>query len=402
MNLQKRSVSTTIALIVLVGASFFSGMTLGNKGYTYSGSEFKIINQNNAPKEVDYSLLWDALAQVNLKYVDRPVDQTQLLYGAIRGLVEATGDEYTTFLDPKAYKDLRTELGGSFDGIGAEVGIRKEQKVIVAPLDESPAQKAGLQAGDIILQVNGEDISALTLDETVTKIRGPKGTEVTLNIFRQSTNETKDIKIVRQTINVKSVVVSFRDVNGKKIQVIDVQRFGDDTTSEFTKAALEAQRQNVSAIVLDLRNNPGGYLDTAVSVASFWVDPGQVVVQETKAGGKVETFKASGNNILKGIPTVVLVNQGSASASEIVAGALRDHNLARLVGEKTFGKGSVQELIDLDQGTAVKITIAKWLTPNGSSIHKNGIEPEEKVGLTVEQFEANQDPQMDKALELLK
>lgn len=402
MNLQKRSVSTTIALIVLVGASFFSGMTLGNKGYTYSGSEFKIINQNNAPKEVDYSLLWDALAQVNLKYVDRPVDQTQLLYGAIRGLVEATGDEYTTFLDPKAYKDLRTELGGSFDGIGAEVGIRKEQKVIVAPLDESPAQKAGLQAGDIILQVNGEDISALTLDETVTKIRGPKGTEVTLNIFRQSTNETKDIKIVRQTINVKSVVVSFRDVNGKKIQVIDVQRFGDDTTSEFTKAALEAQRQNVSAIVLDLRNNPGGYLDTAVSVASFWVDPGQVVVQETKAGGKVETFKASGNNILKGIPTVVLVNQGSASASEIVAGALRDHNLARLVGEKTFGKGSVQELIDLDQGTAVKITIAKWLTPNGSSIHKNGIEPAEKVGLTVEQFEANQDPQMDKALELLK
>jgi carboxyl-terminal processing protease len=402
MNLQKRNVSTTIALLVLVGASFFSGMTLGKKGYTYSGSEFKIINQNSAPKEVNYGLLWEALSQVNQKYVDRPVDQTELLYGAIRGLVEATGDEYTTFLDPKAYKDLRTELGGSFDGIGAEVGLKKEQKVIVAPLDESPAQKAGLAAGDVILQVNGEDISALTLDETVSKIRGPKGSEVTLNIFRPGTNETKDIKIIRQTISVKSVVVSYKDINGKKIQVIDIQRFGDDTSSEFTKAALEAQRQDVAGIVLDLRNNPGGYLDTAVQVSSFWVDPGQVVVQESKAGGKIENFNASGNNILKGIPTIVLVNQGSASASEIVAGALRDHKLARLVGEKTFGKGSVQELIDLEQGTAVKITIAKWLTPNGSSIHKNGIEPEEKVELTEAQFEAGQDPQMDKALELLK
>jgi carboxyl-terminal processing protease len=217
-----------------------------------------------------------------------------------------------------------------------------------------------------------------------------------------STKESKDIKIQRGVITVKSIKTEIKDVNGKKILVIDMQRFGDDTVDEFTKAALMAQSQNVAGIVVDLRDNPGGYLDAAVSVASFWVDSGKVVVKEAKNNNQSEDFNASGNNILKGIPTVVLINGGSASASEILAGALRDHGLAKIVGEKSFGKGSVQELVDISKDAAVKITIAKWLTPNGTSIHKNGIEPEEKIERTAAQIEADQDPQMDKALELLK
>jgi carboxyl-terminal processing protease len=398
----KRYISIIIALIALVGVSFFGGMSLGQKGYTYSGNSFKVINQNEAPKDVDYGLLWKALDEVNSKFVDRPVDQSTLLYGAIKGLVEATGDEYTTFLDPEAYKELRSDLGGSFEGIGAEIGLRNEQKIIIAPLDDSPAKKAGLISSDMLLKVNNEDVSALSLEETVSRIRGKKGTEVTLTILRPSTKQTLDIKIIRGVINVKSVKTEIKDVNGKKIMVIDLQRFGDDTVSEFTKAALAAQSENVSGLVVDVRDNPGGYLDAAVSVAGFWVESGKVVVKEEKYNKEIEDFTASGNSILKGIPTVVLINNGSASASEILAGALRDHGQAKIIGEKSFGKGSVQELIDISKDSAVKITIAKWLTPNGTSIHKNGIEPEVKVERTVEQIEQNIDPQMDRALESFK
>lgn len=391
-----------ILIAVLLAAAFGFGLKQGAKGYVFSGRDFKITNQNNAPGTVDYNLLWQALEVLNTKFIDKPVDQKKILYGAIAGAVSAAGDPYTSFFDPQQYKDFKTELGGTFDGIGAEVGLKDGSIVIIAPLDESPAVKAGVQAGDILLKINNEPVEGLTLEQAVTRIRGPKGTSVVLTIFRQKTSQQLEFKIVRQTIDVKSVKYEIKNVNGKNISYISIQRFGDDTSTRFKEAVSQARSNNVSGIVLDLRNDPGGYLDTSVEIASYWVEPGKTVVSEERSDGTTFNYSARGNNSLSAIPTVVLINAGSASASEILAGALRDYGFAQLVGVKSFGKGSVQELVDLPENTAIKVTIAKWLTPKGTNINKNGLEPDIKVERTQEQFDAGQDPQLDKALELLK
>lgn len=391
-----------ILIAVLIAAAFGFGLKQGAKGYVFSGRDFKIINQNNAPATVDYNLLWQALEVLNTKFIDKPVDQKKILYGAIAGAVSAAGDPYTSFFDPQQYKDFKTELGGTFDGIGAEVGIKDGNIVIIAPLDESPAIKAGIQAGDVLLKINDESVDGLTLEQAVSRIRGPKGTTVVLTVFRQKTSKQLEFKIVRQTIDVKSVKYEIKNVNGKNISYINIQRFGDDTSARFKEAVSQARSNNVSGIVLDLRNDPGGYLDTSVEIASYWVEPGKTVVSEERSDGTTFNYSARGNNSLSAIPTVVLINAGSASASEILAGALRDYGFAQLIGVKSFGKGSVQELVDLPENTAIKVTIAKWLTPKGTNINKNGLEPDIKVERTPEQFDAGLDPQLDKALELLK
>lgn len=391
-----------ILVIVLLAVAFGLGLNQGAKGYVFSGRDFKIVNQNNAPGNVDYNLLWQALDVLNTKFIDKPVDQKKILYGAIAGAVAAAGDPYTTFFDPQQFKDFKTELGGTFEGIGAEVGLKDGSIVIIAPLDESPAIKAGVEPGDILLKINNESVEGLTLEQAVSKIRGPKGTTVVLSVYRQKTSKQLEFNIVRQTIDVKSVKSEIKNVDGKKISYINIQRFGDDTAERFKAASQEAKTNNVSGIVLDLRNDPGGYLDTAVEVASYWVEAGKTVVSEERSDGTTSKYPARGNNTLASIPTVVLINAGSASASEILAGALRDYGFAKLVGVKSFGKGSVQELVDLPENTAIKVTIAKWLTPKGANINKNGLEPDVKVERTAEQVEAKQDPQLDKALELLK
>ncbi len=397
----KKYAITIVLLVLLSGATFGFGLRLGAKGYVYQGHDFKIINQNNAPKDVDYNLLWQALGILNQNYIDKPVDQQKVLYGAVQGAIAAVGDPYTEFFDPTAYKDFETSLAGSFEGIGAEVAMDNGAIKVVATLDGSPAKAAGLLAGDYILKVNGQDTSNMTLDQAVNKIRGPKGTQVTLTVLRGA--EQKNITITRNTINIASVKYSTINKSGKTFEDINIMEFGDDTVNLFAQAATDAQAKHVNGIILDLRDDPGGYLDDAVKIASYWVNKGDVVVSEAHSDGTTQVYTALGNNVLHNIPTVILVNGGTASAAEILSGALRDHGFAKLVGEKTFGKGSVQQLFNLPDNTAMKVTIAKWLTPDGQNLNHNGLNPNIKVALTADNVKNHQDPQMDAAVaQLLK
>lgn len=327
---------------------------------------------------------------------DGSLSGKSLLDDAKKGLVAATGDPYTVYLTDKEAKDLNNDLNGSLSGIGAEVGMRKNALTVIAPLDDSPAKKAGLLSGDVILKINNEDPSGLTLDEAVAKIRGPKGSQVKLTISRSNGNP-QDITITRDDINVPSVKWSMKSGVG----YIQVVRFGQDTGAKVKQAAQELKGQGASKFVLDLRDDPGGYLDQAVIVGSQFVPSGEIV-EERKGNSSRDKQNATGDGQLLGKKTVVLINGGSASASEIVAGALQDHKVATLVGQKSFGKGSVQEIISLYDGASLKVTVAHWYTPNGKNISKEGIQPDVKVDMTPDDIQAGRDPQLDKALEMLK
>jgi carboxyl-terminal processing protease len=387
----------TILLIIVL--SYMVGFKSGKSGYTFEPKEFKIVNQEEQPKDVNYGLLWEAIAVLNEKYIDKPVDQQKILYGAIKGAVESTGDPYTAFFEPKDNEAFKTDLKGSFDGIGAEIGKRNEQIVIIAPLDGTPAKKAGVLAGDIIAEVDHESTQGWTVEQTVSKIRGKKGTEVMLTLARKDRETPLEVKIIRDTIEVKSVKWEIKDVNGKQVAILTVSKFGDDTQKLFNQAVTDILNSGTKNLVLDLRNNPGGYLNTSVDLGSAWVSLGSVIVKEEKSTGESYEYKSEGNTRLSGIKTVVLINGGSASASEILAGALKDYGVATLIGEKSFGKGSVQELVELKDGSAVKVTIAKWITPKGRNLNKDGLVPDVEIKLTEEDINAGRDPQMDEAIE---
>jgi len=400
-----KTIIKLVALLLVVAISYMVGFQSGEKGYVFAPKEFKVVNQSSQAQTVDYQLLWDAIEVLNTKYIDKPVDQQKILYGAIAGAVSAVGDPYTSFLPPKELQDFKTSLQGSFEGIGAQVGQQEGLITIVAPLDDSPAKKAGLLAKDVILKVDGQSTSGWSVDQAVSKIRGKKGTTVTLSIGRVGKDQAFDVTLTRATILVKSVKWQYKEVevNGQKKTIVQItlSEFGDDTKALFEQAVNDILKHNVSGIVLDLRNDPGGYLQTAVTVASYWIPSGTTVVTEAHSDGSSQTYKASGNNRLANIKTVVLINGGSASASEILAGALHDYKLGQLVGEKSFGKGSVQELVELKGGSAVKVTVAKWITPNGVNLNHDGLNPDVVVKLTPEDAAAGKDVQMEKALEEL-
>jgi carboxyl-terminal processing protease len=392
-----------VAIVIVVAASYGAGWKAGNKGFIFNPKSFSVINENNAPQTVDYSLLWDALNVLNTKYINKPIDQQKVLYGAVSGAVAALGDPYTTFFPPQNLTNFKTQLAGSFGGIGAEVGSKDGNTVIIAPIAGAPADKAGLLAGDIIAAVNASSTQGLSVDDVVSEIRGPKGTQVTITIVRASKPKPFDVTITRDTITIKSVKWSYKDVtlsNGQKgtVAILDISEFGDDTTGLVNQAVQDILTHNVSGIIVDLRNNPGGYLQSAVDVGSNWVKGGDVIVSEAHSDGTSITYKAEGNPRLAAIKTEVLINGGSASAAEILSGALHDHGFAQLIGEKSFGKGSVQELVDLPGGSAVKVTIAKWITPNGVNLNHNGLNPDIPVTLTQDQVNAGKDPQMDAAI----
>ncbi len=388
-----------VLLVILLIASYALGYRSGNRGYIFEPKEFKVINKENQPQTVDYNLLWDAIKVVQDKYIGGPVNDQKILYGAIKGAVESTGDPYTTFFEPKDLEDFQIALKGSFEGIGAEIGKRNGNLVIVAPLDDTPAQKAGILAGDYIISVDGQSTAEWSVEEAVSKIRGPKGEPVVLTIVREGRNLPFEVTIIRDKIELKSVTWEFKDIENKKVSVVRLSRFGEDTQALFEKCVNEILTGGADGIILDLRNNPGGYLNTAVILASNWISLGTIVVTEEHSAGEPAVYSSIGNNRLSGIKTIVLINSGSASASEILAGALQDYNLAKLIGEKSFGKGSVQELVDLQDGSAVKVTIAKWITPNGRDLNKEGLHPDIEVKMTEEDFNQNKDPQMEKALQ---
>lgn len=398
----KKYILSSAGVMVLV-AVFLGGYFLGHGGFEIQIAPLRVINLNKdqGPQTLNWQILWDALDVINKKYVDKPVDQQALLYGAVSGLVNSLNDPYSVFFTPVKSQEFKNDLKGEFSGVGAEIGMKSGQLVVIAPLEGSPAEAAGLKALDVILEIDGKNTEGIALDDAVGTIRGPKGSTVVLTVFHEGTTEPKKISIVRDTIVVKSVGTETKEVDGKKIGIIKLRRFGEDTKGDMDKAINKLLSDNVKAVVLDVRNNPGGYISSAVDVASNWLKDGQVVVYEQSGDGRKDSYNASGVPRLSGLPTAVLVNEGSASASEIVAGALRDHGVATLIGKKTFGKGSVQELVNLPDGADIKITIAKWLTPNGLNINKEGIKPDIEIEVKQEDIDALKDPQLDKTIEFL-
>ncbi len=394
-------------LFVLLGSSFSIGYQEGKKAQQTSTDQFLPIDrteiENKFPadgKSVDFSLFWKVWDLLKSKYVEKASLNTQdLVYGAIRGMLKATGDPYTTFFNPEETKSFSEDIGGSFEGIGAELGVKEDVLTVVAPLENSPAEKAGLRAGDKIIKIGDKATTDMNVYEAVDLIRGAKGTEIKLTIFRQGEKDTQEISIIRDKIEVKSVKLEFKENN---IAYIKINKFGEGTAKEFDKAMNEIILKDTKGLILDLRNNPGGLLDRSISIASRLIPKGKAVVIEEDGSGKRKNLNTLGGDKLSQLPAVALINEGSASAAEILAGAMRDNQKTKLIGKKTFGKGSVQELITLPGSSSTKITVAKWLTPNGDYIMEKGISPDIEVGYTVEEFNKDMDPQLDKALEIIR
>jgi carboxyl-terminal processing protease len=387
--------STAIGLGVLIAMISF---VLGNR---LAGGTVDLAaltsNQNDTttglPADLDYSEVEQVYDELRQNY-DGELDVDRLLDGLKEGLAQATGDPYTVYLSAEESEAFLDNLNGTFTGIGAELGIENEQLIIVAPLRGFPAEKAGLRPQDVITQINGEDVFGIKVEEAVSKIRGEKGTEVTLTVFRDG--QLFDVTIVRDEIIVPSVEAEIVDGIG----ILRISRFAEDTVRLSRQAANDFAGANVRGVVVDLRNNSGGFLQGAVEVASIWMDGG-VVVEQRRGGESVDIQRADSGAILDDVPTVVLINEGSASAAEIVAGALQDSGVATLVGQTSFGKGSVQQLEKISSGGTLKVTVARWFTPNGNNIDEAGITPDELVEITEEDITAERDPQLDRALELL-
>ncbi len=359
------------------------------------------LNQSHPEKladDIEFKRFWELWKLLQEKYYIQPVKDRDLFYGAMSGLAQSVGDPYTTYFEPKVAQEFQASLQGKFEGIGAEIGSKDDILQVIAPLPETPAERAGIMAGDILIKINTEDTVGMTVEKAVSLIRGPKGTKVTLNILRPSQKKPPfDVTITRDVIKIKSVRSKMLP---NQIGVIELTNFNGDTSEAFREAVREVLRNDPKGLILDLRNDPGGFLDTAIDVASYWVGE-EPVVKERRQGKIIQEFKGANRAMLGSLPTIVLVNQGSASASEIVAGALQDYGKARLVGTKTFGKGSVQDYQVLSDGSAVKITIAEWLTPKERTINKTGLTPDITVERTPEDYEAKRDPQLDRAVELL-
>ncbi len=400
----KKRILYLILIIVLSGGIFGGGYWYGQNNRPAIEKVAGLQNlEQGKDAAVDFNLFWDAWVKVQEKFVNRSkLDYQQMVYGAISGMLASLEDPYTIFMSPRENKDFSQSLQGNLEGIGAEIGMRQNIVTVVSPLEDSPAMRAGLKAGDKILKIDDKMTAGLTVDEAVSFIRGPKGTEVVLTITRDGWSEAKEFKIIRAVINIPIVKLEMKTVGDKTVAYLALYHFTDNSYYEFQKAAQEILTSKANGIIFDLRNNPGGYLESAVDIASWFLPAGQVVVTEDYGNGKNSKHKSTGINKLDSYPVVLLMNQGSASASEILAGALRDNKGAKLVGEKSFGKGSVQELEQLPGGTSLKITVAKWLTPSGHCIMDDGLEPDVKVDYTVEDFNQGLDPQLDKALELFK
>lgn len=399
-------------VIFLFGSGYKLGEFRANSAKVERPS-YNIINTQNTDqskiKNIDFSLFWETWNKVEQKFIDKKkLDPQKMFYGAIKGMVASLEDQYTFFLTPDENKQSKDDLSGKFEGIGAQLGLKDNQIIVVAPLKDSPAEKAGILSGDYVIKVDDQSIKSWTLTQAVNKIRGNKGTKVKLTLKRN--DKEFDLEIVRQQINVASVELSYETKNNKKVAYLKLNQFGENTNDEWDKAVDEInnkwQKKEISGMVLDLRDNPGGYLDGSVYLASEFLPFGKLVVKQESTVTTNHDYLVFRNGQLKDIPLSVLINKGSASASEILAGALRDHKRAKLVGEKTFGKGSVQEALDLGDGAGLHVTVAKWILPNGDWINGKGIEPDIKADNQITQgntMTRDNDKQLDQAItEVLK
>ncbi|MBI4158074.1 MAG: S41 family peptidase [Candidatus Yanofskybacteria bacterium] len=399
-------------LLAVLIAGFIGGIFFERSNGIESNLVKTLINRDlGQPDYIDFSLFWDTWNSLHTKYVDEEkLNTKKLLYGAIQGMVNSIGDPYTVFFEPPESKKFQEEISGSFGGIGIEIGKREGILTVIAPIKDTPAYKAGLEAGDKILRVDNAPTADLSIEEAVNLIRGKRGTPVILTVSSNGA-DTRDVEIIRDTIKIPTIEWMMLELEGKKVAYLQIFTFNQNVDSEFQKAAQEILKSEAESLIVDFRNNPGGLLDSAINIAGWFLDKDQVVTAEAFRDGSTNEFRSKGNGSLKIYPTVILINSGSASASEIVAGALRDNRGVRLIGEKTFGKGSVQELEKFKDGSSLKVTVAKWLTPNGISISDTGIEPDVKIELPKEKIEKGEfefelgtpgkDPQLDRALDIL-
>ena len=386
-----RKIIYPIAIVICFAAFFVLGVWFGATQYPYN-----VV----PPDNLNLSLFYDAYNKLQENFIDKSkIDNQKVVYGAIEGMTKSLGDPYTTFFDPGEARLFSSDLAGSFEGIGAEIGIKNDQLTVIAPLKGTPAEKAGLKSGDVILKIDDKDASHLSTDEAVNLIRGKKGTSVTLTMFRDGWSSPKDITITREMIKIPSTNLEFKG----DVALISIYQFDESLPVDFKAEVHEILQSPAKKIIIDLRDDPGGYLEVAQEIAGYFLPKGQVVTIESFGQAKTEQqYKTAGNGELINYPTVVLINQGSASASEILAGALRDNRGVQLIGTKSFGKGSVQQVIDLRDGSFLKITVAKWLTPKGTSISEIGLTPDIKITISDQDVLNKKDPQLDKALEIIK
>ncbi len=401
MKPHKFFTGTLLAII-----TFAAGLYIGSHN-SIAESQVAKVNNSLAPFDIsrraDFKDFWEVWRLIEERHpAGTETSDEEKVWGAIKGLVDSVGDPYTNYLTPEENEDLHTDLKGEFSGVGMEVGMRGEQITVIAPLKNSPAERAGILAGDVLLKVDETYTAELTLDEAVDLIRGEKGTTVVVSVARKGSDEVLEFSIVRELIVVPVIETEYLRDDG--VFLIKFSSFGDNSSKEFQEALKLFANTSSKRLIVDLRNNPGGYLSAAVDISSWFLPEGTLIVSED---GKDDTedreFKAKGHFLSGDYKMAILVNGGSASASEIMAGALQEHGAAKLVGTQTFGKGSVQELIPMDDGTALKLTIAQWLTPNGKSISKEGLKPDYEVELDLEKLEKNKiDTQLEKAIEILK
>ena len=404
MEFLRRHAALFVLGVIIAFGSYNLGLNSGTKNVSAT-----ITRVENATEEglsdVDFAPFWRAWNLINEKYVPasttaKTVDNQEKVWGAIGGLAESLGDPYTVFFPPVESKLFESDIRGNFEGVGMEVVAKDGAITVIAPLKNSPASRAGIIAGDRIIKIGSKETVNLSTEDAVQLIRGPKGTQVTLTIFRNGTKEPFEMKVTRDVIDIPTI--DTRELPGG-IFVIELYSFSASSPNLFRAALREFILSGNDKLILDLRGNPGGYLEAAIDMASWFLPSSAVVVKEDFSINRDEkVYRSKGYDIFRDdLKFVILVDGGSASASEILAGALSEHGRAILVGDKTFGKGSVQELVDITPETSLKITIARWLTPNGLSISQDGIEPKFVVKYSVADREANRDPQLDKAIEIL-
>lgn len=389
--------------VLLVIAAYIGGFSAGMSKVN-SEVPSTVINAGTN-EEIDFSAFWKAWNVLNEKFVavatsTKPSTNETKLWGSIEGLAASYGDPYTVFFPPVESSNFEEEISGNFEGVGMEIGLKDDFLTVVAPLKNSPAYKAGILAGDKILKIDDKVTAGLSVEEAVKIIRGKKGTKVTLTIAREGEKEPREISVVRDVINIPTIDT---ELTKEKVFVIRLYNFSAISADLFRAALREFAVSGTQKLVLDVRGNPGGYLEAAVDMASWFLPSGDVIVREDFGGKRDEiVHRSRGYNVFnKNLEMVILIDGGSASASEILAGALNEHGVAKLVGAKTFGKGSVQELVKITGETSLKVTIARWLTPDGLSISDGGLKPDIETKRTAEDFKAGKDPQLDRAIEYL-
>lgn len=401
--------ATIIAILLIIGASFFVGFTFGKDSSESVDTLSSIENKTpQVSSGIDFSPFWKAWNVLDEKFVSsatttKPEDANtsqKRVWGAIQGMVDSMGDPYTSFFPPVESKIFESDISGNFEGVGIEIGLRDGILTVVAPLKGTPAYKAGIKTGDKLIQINGSSTEKLSIEEAVKMIRGTGGTKVTFTIIREGAKEPLVIPVTRATIDIPTIESTLRSDG---VYVIRLFNFSAISPNLFRDSLRKFVRTGSNKLILDLRGNPGGYLEAAIDMASWFLPSGTVVVKEDfKKSTELVIHRSKGYDIFnKNLKMVILVDGGSASASEILAGALQENGVAKLVGTKSFGKGSVQELVKITPDTSLKVTIARWLTPNGHSISAGGLTPDVEVKLSEEEFKKGIDSQMNKAVELL-